>query len=126
MAKRGKTVRKPVAVRNAPTMRKRASVSVNAKKENSRLKRELAEALERQKATSDILNAINRSSFELQPVLDTIVQTASRLCDAEFALIFKREGDEYHAAATNNAETAFMQMVDNAFSRDSHWFSHLT
>jgi hypothetical protein len=32
MAKRGKTVRKPVAVRNAPTMRKRASVSVNAKK----------------------------------------------------------------------------------------------
>jgi GAF domain-containing protein len=109
MAKRGKTVRKPAAARKAPTRRKRAPASVDAGKENSRLKRELAEALDRQKATSDILNAINRSSFELQPILDTIVQTASRLCDAEFALIFKREGDEYHAAATNNAETAFVK-----------------
>src|SRR5260221_4892353 len=109
MAKRGKTVRKPVAVRNAPTMRKRASVSVNAKKENSRLKRELAEALERQKATSDILNAINTSTIELQPILDTIVKTASRLCDAEFALIYKLQDGKYHLAATNNTATAFVK-----------------
>jgi two-component system, NtrC family, sensor kinase len=76
---------------------------------DARLKRELTEALERQRATNDILNAISQSRFELQPVLDTIVQTASRLCDAEFALIFKRIGDEYHLAATNNATTDFVK-----------------
>ena len=50
MAKRGKTVRKPAAARKAPTIRKRASAGVDAKNQNSRPKRELAEALEREKA----------------------------------------------------------------------------
>jgi len=92
MAKRGKTVAKPVAARKAPTMRKRAVSERQCKKENSRLKRELAEALDRQKATSDILNAINTSTIELQPILDTIVKTASRLCDAGIRLIYKLQG----------------------------------
>jgi GAF domain-containing protein len=103
MAKRAKS--ESTTARIAPKAAGRARENAEVK----RLKRELTEALERQKATSDILNAINRSGFELQPVLDTIVLTASQLCDAEFALIFRREGDEYRAAATNNAETAFVE-----------------
>jgi GAF domain-containing protein len=109
MAKRGKTVRKLLAARKAPMTRKRAPASVDAINENLRLKRELAEALERQKATSDVLNVINRSSFELQPVLDTIVTTASRLCEAEFASIYKLQDGKYHLAAANNTPTGFVK-----------------
>ena len=60
-------------------------------------------------ATSDVLNAIRRSTFQLQPVLDTIVQTASRLCDAEFALIFMLREDQYHVVAANKASDAFVK-----------------
>src|SRR3954447_3970121 len=89
----------------APKARKRSPVGPAATK----LKWELAEALERQKATSDILNAINNSNMELQPILDTIVRTASRLCDAEFALIYKLVDGKYHLAATNRTTTGFIK-----------------
>ncbi|TMJ89273.1 MAG: GAF domain-containing protein, partial [Alphaproteobacteria bacterium] len=105
MAKRGKSVRSAPRRRKAPVARKRAPLTSNL----ALLQRELTEALERQKATSDILNAINSSTMELQPILDTIVRTASRLCDAEFALIYKLQGGKYHLAATNNAATAFVK-----------------
>jgi two-component system NtrC family sensor kinase len=103
MAKRQQAVRGPVKGRT----RKQASVDV--KKGNSGLRRDLTEALERQKATSDILNIISSSTIELQPILDTIVRTASRLCDAEFALIYKLQDGKYHLAATNNTATAFVK-----------------
>src|SRR5258708_36135073 len=98
MAKRKKSVRKPATARKAPTKVKPALADVDGKKEISRLRRELAEALERQKATSDILNAINTSTIDLEPILDTIIKTATRLREQEYAYIYKTLDCNYHLA----------------------------
>ena len=83
--------------------------------ENSRLfeqlkarTRDLSEALQQQTATADVLKVISRSAFDLQAVLDTLVQSAQRLCDARGSMIFVRDGEAYRIAAHVGMPEAFV------------------
>ena len=79
--------------------------------ENARLFNETQEALEQQTATAEVLQVISRSTFDLAPVFDALVQNAARLCGAKTGAIFRRDGELMHAAAWEGASPAMVEFL---------------
>jgi signal transduction histidine kinase len=79
--------------------------------ENARLITELKQSLEYQTATSEVLSIISRSPTQVQPVLDAIVESAGRLCHAEYAFVYRLENGKFQIVASNNAHAEHAKYI---------------
>src|SRR5262249_28767566 len=79
--------------------------------ENTRLLNELRESLQQQTATADVLKVISRSAFNLQTVLDTLVESVARLCNADSASIHRPQGEAYPCIASYGLSPEFQECL---------------
>src|SRR5580704_7161722 len=89
--------------------------------ENTRLLHELRQSLQQQTATADVLKIISRSTFDLQTVFETLVESASRLCRAEQAAILRMKDGQFHIIAAHGSDEFkhYMQAHPIALDRSS-------
>ena len=122
MRRRSKPGREPVKARrrkavtlkrgNAPKApRRRDPATADLQEQLDRRTRELNEALEQQTATADVLQVISRSTFDLHTVLDTLLKSAVRLCDADAGTITQRRNNVFYRSVSYGLRDALAQYL---------------
>jgi two-component system, NtrC family, sensor kinase len=102
--------------RTAPkSTRHRRSPAAGVSEQVALFKRERDEALEQQAATTEVLRVIARSPSDTQPVFDTIVTSASRLCKARFCWVFRFDGKLIHFAAEHGLSPEYMEAIRRSY-----------
>jgi GAF domain-containing protein len=81
------------------------------KRERNEARENLAEALEQQMATSDVLQAISRSPGKLEPVFQSMLENGTRICDAQFGNLYLCEGNSFRIVATHGAAPAYAEAL---------------
>ena len=85
--------------------------------ENTRLLNELREALERQTATSEVLSVISASPGELEPVFQTMLENATRICEAKYGMLYLVEEDGFRTVAMHNVPPALADVRRSTLTR---------
>ncbi len=120
-----KTRRRKRAKLKPPDARKvasrRSSSAASQDTEVARLTRELNEAVEQQAVTSDVLNVISQSTYDLQTVLNTLVETAARICGADMACIVRPQGSYVQFLATHGFSRAFIDVASSTPIAPGRW-----
>ena len=106
MTKRGQAKRKVVVIQALP------KTIAELSEENATLKRELSEAYRQRGATAEVLRVISSSAFDLQTVLDTLVQSAARLCEANMAGILRPQDEVFRYAASYGYSREFVEFME--------------
>ena len=93
----------------APKVRARAAPVPDRETEVAKLTRERDEALEREKATAEVLRVISSSAGQLEPIFQAMLENAVRISGANFGVLFLREGDSFRRTAMHNPPPAYIE-----------------
>ncbi|HJU12623.1 MAG TPA: adenylate/guanylate cyclase domain-containing protein [Candidatus Binataceae bacterium] len=92
-----------------------ASAIADVESDVALLARELKEAREQQFATADVLKVISRSPSDVQPVFDTIAESARRLCDGQFCFVYRFDSQLLHFVAHHSLTAEVLEMNRRAY-----------
>ena len=83
-----------------------------SRRELAEARAQLAESLQQQTATADVLKVISRSTFDLQLVLENLLESAVRLCGADRGLVYRHDGDVYRVAASYGHSPEWLEIIE--------------